>query len=608
MDRSGDIADAHTYYLSVGDVDVQRSFRCMDNPSNLDGLMQAVQTHTSRSFIVDFSDDTAWAAFDLSVQSLARLLDTPRPSCISTRWINLWYPFSHVPVLEELGKRYDFSPRLLALICSDPKQPAYSQSRTMLTKQVRKRSLWGRKLVTFEIQDPEMEKLANDELSEHSSITSKDSSVRGNLYKIASDIWHYSSVDFGRNYVCLGFNSLYGNKTSNSSHSDAGSSSSDHPLLPQCTRVWTWLLLCEDNTVISIHEDPFPYANGHFTSLQRRILTETRRNLVNVFRSLSTVTSVPLLAHNPLTLLPIRTRIGSTPEESAHRESDAPGLLFYYLFENWHNSYTLIARKESRYGVELSSLRESMFQQPTLEHIDRLDSIGKELGVLRRHYESYNRIIDRLIEPQPATLASLQNSQVVGSEDSASLNTIRAGPGGMIVREKDSLLGVSLSSAARVRFKRLRDLIDLYALSEVEEYLKQKDSLVSMASSSPTFQHNARASPELILIAIKQSLDVDRLTRITLLLTKATILFLPVSFMTGYFSVPLDDIKYSARTFWIAFVVIFFLSYLALFLFGAMNGSLQTMNVVEGMWKSIASTWTGVIAIHRRRKANGKLL
>lgn len=33
------------------------------------------------------------------------------------------------------------------------------------------------------------------------------------------------------------------------------------------------------------------------------------------------------------------------------------------------------------------------------------------------------------------------------------------------------------------------------------------------------------------LISIRQSKSVDRLTRITLLLTKATILFLPVSFM-----------------------------------------------------------------------------
>lgn len=367
--------------------------------------------------------------------------------------------------------------------------------------------MWGRKVVTFEIQDPDMDKLANDELSEHSSISSNDSSIRGNLYKIASDIWHYSSVDLGRNYVCLGYNSIYGNKTTSTTSTDS-ETFEEKPHLPQCTRLWTWLLLCEDNTVISIHEDPFPYANGRLTSLQRRILTETRRNLVNVFRSLSTVTCLPLLAHNPLTLLPIRTRIGSTPEETAHRASDAPGLLFYYLFENWHNSYTLIARKESRYGVELSSLRNEMFQQPTLAHIDRLDSIGKELGVLRRHYESYNRIIDRLIEPQPPTLASLQNSQVVGSsdrsseaDDNISLNTIRAGPGGIIMREKDSLLGVSLSSAARVRFKRLRDLIDLYALSEVEEYLKQKESLVAMASST-SFRKQAdalaRGSPELI--------------------------------------------------------------------------------------------------------------
>jgi hypothetical protein len=44
------------------------------------------------------------------------------------------------------------------------------------------------------------------------------------------------------------------------------------------------------------------------------------------------------------------------------------------------------------------------------------------------------------------------------------------------------MLGVSLSSPARVRFIRLKDLIDLYALNEIEEYLKQKESLVSLVS------------------------------------------------------------------------------------------------------------------------------
>lgn len=252
----------------------------------------------------------------------------------------------------------------------------------------------------------------------------------------------------------IGYNSLYGTKSPGEEQI--------HGLLPNCTRVWTWLIICSDNTVVSINEDPFPFAGGNLTALQQRILCETKRNLINVLRSLSQVHDLPLLAHNPLTLLPIRMRLGSTAYETAHRPSDVPGLLFYYLFENWHNSYTLVTRKESRYGVELSELRKEMYDCPRLHHIDRLDAIGRELGVLRRHYESYNSIIERLLEPQSTSPASLQNSQVVSSDSRVSLDTVRP-----VVLEKASMLGIALSSASRVRFRRLRDLLDLYALSEV---------------------------------------------------------------------------------------------------------------------------------------------
>jgi hypothetical protein len=83
-------------------------------------------------------------------------------------------------------------------------------------------------------------------------------------------------------------------------------------------------------------------------------MMETRRNLINVFRSLSKVEDSR--EANPLVLLPIRRRLGDTKEETAHRDKDAPGLLFYYLFENWFNSYSLITRRESRYGMELEKL------------------------------------------------------------------------------------------------------------------------------------------------------------------------------------------------------------------------------------------------------------
>ena len=287
-----------------------------------------------------------------------------------------------------------------------------------------------------------------------------------------------------------------------------------------------------------------------------------------------------------MTLLPIRARLGETAEETANRQKDTPGLLFYYLFENWHNSYTLINRKESRYGVELNGLRSSMLASPTLAHIDRLDAIGKELGVLKRHYESYNRIIDRLLESQPASAASIQNMRLsrypsandASNRSQTSLSTIRPIPTGPQVGNQ-STLGVSLPTSAQVHFKRLRNSIGLYTLSEVEEYLKQKDNLVSM-----NFQ----------LIAIKESLDVEKLTRITLLLTKFTILFLPISFLTGYFSVPLTNMAYSVREYWISFAVTLFLSWMALFVFGVVSGSVQIFSLVAATWRAVKRTWRSV--------------
>lgn len=46
--------------------------------------------------------------------------------------------------------------------------------------------------------------------------------------------------------------------------------------------------------------------------------------------------------------------------------------------------------------------------------------------------------------------------------------------------------------------------------------------------------------------------------------------------MTAYFSVPLGQIEYTPPQFWIAFAVVFVLSWVALVAFGVMSGSLQT--------------------------------
>lgn len=76
--------------------------------------------------------------------------------------------------------------------------------------------------------------------------------------------------------------------------------------------------------------------------------------------------------------------------------------------------------------------------------------------------------------------------------------------------------------------------------------------------------------------------------------------------MTGYFSVPLasNSEGYTVKTFWVSFSVVFALSWLALFLFGAFSGNLQTIEVLESVWRGLLFAWKGMhhVAGVARRK------
>jgi Mg2+ and Co2+ transporter CorA len=319
------------------------------------------------------------------------------------------------------------------------------------------------------------------------------------------------------------------------------------------------------------------------------VLFTVRRNLVNVFRQL---TKAPTpLRDAALAQLPIRQRLGSSDEETAHRPTDAPGLLFYYLFEDWGATFDLISRREHGYAAELDRLRQEMLQKANLTHVDQLHHIGCQLAVLKRVYQSYELIIERVLKKQEATLASLKNSHILpGNASLVSSHPMINDSPGPLVPEADSLLGVALSSAARVRFERLKDRILLYALSEIQECLDQKESLVMMNFN---------------LIALKESFSVERLTWVTLLLAKITILFTPVTLMTGYFSIQFKEMEFEMRSYWQAFGIIFGISAALLVLFSWVSGTF------EG--KIITRSWTRAVYdvgrrwfVHRRKR--GKML
>lgn len=122
-----------------------------------------------------------------------------------------------------------------------------------------------------------------------------------------------------------------------------------------------------------------------------------------------------------------------------------------------------------------------MFERPQLCHIDRLDQVGNQLGILKRHYKSYMRLIDRVVEPQPSMIRSISASHMATSEsrDTLGPDCLEQTP---MMSNAAATQPVALNPLSRVRFERLKDMIGLYALSEVKEYIAQKDSLVQMVS------------------------------------------------------------------------------------------------------------------------------
>jgi hypothetical protein len=139
-----------------------------------------------------------------------------------------------------------------------------------------------------------------------------------------------------------------------------------------------------------------------------------------------------------------------------------------------------------------------MLEKADLTIVDRLHHLGCQLAALRRVYQGYDLLIDRLLGKREVSQASLQNSYAlqdagIGLEGlSASMSSSQPGmtahhhavAGGA---GESRVYGMFFSSAAKVRFERLQHRIQLYAMNEVNECLNQKESLVFMVS--PSLQH-----------------------------------------------------------------------------------------------------------------------
>ncbi|KAI9840879.1 MAG: hypothetical protein M1838_003866 [Thelocarpon superellum] len=574
-------------------------FEDLDDDGVFRTYAERLKEHAARNFVLDFNKEKAVIAFDLQKTQFRALLKERVAPALKTRWINVWAPNEQQDMVKILGRYYGFSPRLLSLMLEVPLDRPFLDSEAEPPKPQNMRDhlrAFQERLMERETVDEE--KRVESPVSPHPDLLDPVADL--NHYRLINEVWHFSSVDWGEKYLCLGFNSLHGGS---SPVLEAMQSTDDGPRdVPKGLRLWSWLILCNDGTVISIYEDTFP-RQIDLSQKQRFMLAIIRRNLSNVFRELSKAPSAGV-GQKAISILRIRgLQNPSSDDESepsdAAVDRDAPSLLFFYLFDDWNSTYGLVARKEQQYGEELDRLRMEMLDRPELNHIDRLHHIGRQLGVLRRIYQSYKLIIDRILDRQkpmgqhfgpvpmenPSNMSedrhALIRSSTVDLSPSVSMADFRT-------EDRHAPLGVTLSASAVVRLERMRDRIGLYALSEIHECLDTKESLVLMAFN---------------LISMKESAAIERLTRITILLAKVTILFLPVNLMTQYFSVQIDDLAgvYTANTYWIAFGVIMFLSVSLLFLYGRISGTVEGKVIYQSVGYHILDLGRGVLRGKWRR-------
>lgn len=102
------------------------------------------------------------------------------------------------------------------------------------------------------------------------------------------------------------------------------------------------------------------------------------------------------------------------------------------------------------------------------------------------------------------------------------------------------------------------------------------------------------------LIALKQAQTVERLTRTTVLLAKVTIIFLPISVATSYFSMQIKGIEsMSTETYWLTFLVVTVVTIIFLVGFEWLSARNMGNLVYTGLTRRLLDE------IHRRRDGNG---
>lgn len=367
---------------------------------------------------------------------------------------NIWGPNRQPDIIDVLAHRYGFSPRLLAIIKTLPPNNSSSKDHRVSYKE---------KL--FEKDDIETGRASMNTHREHAPHRTPPGTT--SHYTIAQQMINYQSVDVGARFMCIGANWMH--------DIDPPMKRKDNPKVqnlftdrPQC-RLWSWLILCDDNTVISVHED---------TSLIKKTKKDLKSLRGNTLSVLGQLSKSGHETADPISMQTVRQVLDLN---TAHANSGTEGAsnLFYYLFDDWRAVYKTVAF----FRGSLQELEKSIFEDmtrksnkgPDIRIIPHLHFLSKRIRRMQHLYNGYHNLITRILEPKNSS------TWEVGTPDGSFMT-------------QSGRSGVKLAASASQRFERLGDRLKLLILSETGEFLAEKDALSTTVRSPFTVTNRPQIS------------------------------------------------------------------------------------------------------------------
>ncbi|KAK7737421.1 hypothetical protein SLS53_006494 [Cytospora paraplurivora] len=519
-------------------------------------LVESMQEKTA-NFAVRFGAAKAKIATNLKEQDVETLLNLPlqrrEQEDLPVTWINIWSAAQNGKIISKIADQYKFSTRLKGSILAWDKARReiahYSSQKTAKTEGHPRLKLRR----TFHRGDLEQGPSSSGRADRPATSQGPDpfsdpfDSEDLKMYGLLQKTYNYTTIDQGT-----------------------------------------------DCTVISIHEAP-NYGSpkgGDGEAYRRTELRNMRKNTHDLLSQLSKY-GIEKYRFRVASQKGVRSDMG--PKMTGHNAAsrtrttvvessepvDASANLFYYLFEDYTAPTSFLASS----SITLSKLTDEVLHitdrrnkdKDTSSIIKTLYARSRDLRQLKHLFQSYEKLIKDIIE-LPVDRNDREES-MAGSNPNLLMSAFR---------------GVRLSRKANDRFCRLNDRLRLLMLDTIDEYLVEKSSL------SDTYFN---------LLAQKDSQATSALNRSASLLAKLSVFFLPISFMTSYFSVQIPDLtnNYTGTTYWVTFAVIATLSFMSLFFFSRLLMVVSDLldekvhQIQKSSWRTIKHGLSG-----RRKKGKNE--